>query len=261
MAYNLTFPQTGAALVYGGSGGAGSAICEALAQAGTPVAFTYFSGVRRGEATLLRLKEIGVPCQSYALDGRDTQAVAAMTEQVVETFGGLHTVITASGPRIDFMPIGDMPPDRWRHYLEADATATFNVVHATLPHLRASQGSLTACVTFANRRVLDYDGSSAVPNAAVESLVKQLAAEEGPRGVRANAVGLGWIDVGVGAADTEQSDHPSFGPEGLAQLRAKIRLGRPGTGPELAAAVVFLASQQASYITGQIVSVDGGSST
>jgi NAD(P)-dependent dehydrogenase (short-subunit alcohol dehydrogenase family) len=202
-----------------------------------------------------------VPSQSYSIDGRDADVVAAMTAQVVETFGGLHTVIVASGPLIDFRPIGDMAPDRWRHYMEADATAIFNVVHATLPHLRASRGSFTACVTFANRRVLDYDGASAVPKAAVESLVKQLAAEEGSRGVRANAVGLGWIEVGVGAADTEQSAHPSLGDEGLARLLAGIRLGRPGTGPELAAAVVFLASQQASYITGQIITVDGGSTT
>jgi NAD(P)-dependent dehydrogenase (short-subunit alcohol dehydrogenase family) len=93
----------------------------------------------------------------------------------------------------------------------------------------------------------------------VESLVKQLAAEEAARGVRANAVGLGWIDVG--APDIEQSAHSALGPEGVAQLLAGIRMGQPGTGPELAAAVVFLASQQASYITGQILTVDGGSST
>lgn len=259
MTYELSFPDTGAALVFGGSGGAGAAICEALALAGTPVAFTYFRGARRGEETLQRLKALGVPCQSYQVDGRDTAAVAGMVDQVVQTFGGLHSVITASGPLIDFMPIGDMSPDAFRGYLEGDATAIFNVIHAGLPHLRASGGSVTTCVTFANRRVLDYDGASAVPKAAVESLIKQLAAEEGPRGVRANAVGLGWIEVGVGAADTEQSAHAAFGPEGVEKLRAMTRLGRPGTGPELAAAVVFLASRQASYITGQIITVDGGS--
>lgn len=261
MSVELTFPVQGAALVVGGSGGAGSMICQTLARAGTPVAFTYYKGSKRADATLAAIKEIGVACSAHAIDGSDSGAVKKLVGEVVARYGGLHTAIYAAGPLIDFLPVSEAQPEQWLRFMNSDAASVFNLAHATMPHLRKAQGSFTACVTFANRRVLDCDGLSAAPKAAVESLIRQLAAEEGKYGVRANSVGLGWIDVGVGNAQTEHSLHTTFGPAALDYLRQIIRLqGRPGTGQEFANAVVFFASQQASYITGQAVMVDGGGS-
>ena len=261
MSLQISFPSTGAALVFGGSGGSGSMICQTLARAGTPVAFTYNRGKKRADETMTKLREIGVAAMADAVDGSDAAAVKTFVDRVATEHGGLHTVIYAAGPLIDFLPLADATPVQWQRFMTADAGSLFNLAHAAMPHLRKARGSLTACVTFANRRVLDYDGLSAAPKAAVESLIRQIAAEEGKHGVRANSVGLGWIDVGVGNADSEHSLHSTFGEAGLNHLRATIRLeGRPGTGQEFANAVVFFASQQASYITGQAVMVDGGGS-
>jgi 3-oxoacyl-[acyl-carrier protein] reductase len=260
MGLQLTFPAEGGAFVFGGSGGAGSAICQMLAEAGTPVAFTYHRGKVRAEATEAEVRSRGQNCAIYQLDGADATAVEAAVNSAAEQFGGLHTVIYAGGPQIDFLPIADVPAHSFRSSIEAEVISVHNLVRAGVPHLRQSGGSFTACVTFAIRRVLDRDGLSAVPKAAIESMVRQVAAEEACHRVRANCVGLGWIDVGLGAAPgvSDNSLREAFGKEAMEALLQIIRLGRPGTGMELASAVLFFASQQASYLTGQTVMADGG---
>jgi 3-oxoacyl-[acyl-carrier protein] reductase len=261
MSIELHFPAQGAALVFGGSGGAGSVICQTLARAGVSVAFTYHRGMQRAEQTLARLRDMGAPTSAHQVDGADSDAVQSLVDGIANQYGGLHSIIYAAGPIIDFVPLANATPEQWLRFMNSDAAAVFNLAHAAMPYLRKSKGSITACVTFANRRVLDYDGLSAAPKAAIESLLRQIAAEEGQNGVRANAVGLGWINVGVGSPDSDHSVFESFGDAGLDKLKQLIRLeGRPGTGQELANAVVFLASQQASYITGQVLMVDGGAS-
>lgn len=260
MAFELTFPSQGAALVFGGSGGAGAAICEALARAGCTVAFTYFRGTARAEATLSKLRALGARCSSHTVDARDHAAVQTLARQVAVTYGGIHTAICAAGPSLVFQPVSEVSFEKWRENVDTDLHGVFNMVQATVPHLRQSKGSFTALVTFANRRMLALDGVSAQPKAAVESLIRQVACEEGAYGVRANAVGLGGINVGMGAVGGgETSIADEFGQDALDFLRSIIRLeGRLGTGEEVANAVTFLASQQASYITGQTVLVDGG---
>ena len=245
----------------GGSGGVGSYICQTLARAGTPVAFTYNKSRKRRDATLAKLKEIGVSCSVHALDGGAAAAVKALVEQTVATYGGLHSVIYAAGPIVDFVPLSEVQPEKWQQFMSSDAGSVFNLVHAAMPHLRKVRGSFTACVTFANRRVLDCDGLSAAPKAAVESMMRQIAAEEGKYGVRANSVGLGWIDAGVGASESDHSLRESIGEGAMKHLGDIVYpQNRPGTGQEFANAVVFFASQQASYITGQAIMVDGGGS-
>lgn len=263
MSVELTFPAQGAALVVGGSGGVGAYICQTLARAGSPVAFTYHRSKKRGDETLAKVKAIGRPCSVHGLDGSDAEAVKALVEETAATYGGLHTVIYAAGPIVDFLPLADAAPEQWLRFMNSDAAAVFNLAHYAMPHLRKSRGSFTACVTFANRRVLDCDGLSAAPKAAIEALIRQVAAEEGKHGVRANSVGLGWIDAGVGASSAE-SDHSlrdAFGEAAMQYLTQIARLeNRPGSGQEFANTVVFLASQQASYVTGQAIMVDGGGS-
>ena len=117
----------------------------------------------------------------------------------------------------------------------------------------------------ANHRTLDTDGLSAIPKAAVESLVRQIAAEEAVHGIRANAVPIGWIGGFASSFDEARAYTAGMsGPEGpptralMERLMSWIRMGRPGTGEEAANIVAFLASRQASYVTGCLIPADGG---
>lgn len=258
----LSFPSQGAVAVFGGSGGGGSAICRAFADAGCAVAFTWHSNeerTREMESSLGTSAKV----KAYQLDIADSDRTNATVQAMREDFGDIHTVVYAAGPRWEILNIADVRPAAYRDVVNAELVGFFNIVHATMPILRKNAGNIVACVTFANHRVLPFDGQSASPKAGIESLVKQLAWEEAAQGVRVNAVGLGWMNFGLGeiGGGTRSLLQGDLGRQLAAEFGSKVPLGhRPGTGPELAAAVTFMASQQAGYITGQCLLVDGGMS-
>jgi 3-oxoacyl-[acyl-carrier protein] reductase len=269
MAFNLTLPKNGAVLVFGGSGGAGSAIVRGFAKTGAKVAFTYRTNKRKAETIVAELTTGGGTVSASQVDITDLAAVKRAVDEVVVKYGLVHCVVYASGPQWDSsLQMCDVPPDTFEFLIKSELIGFFNIIHSTISQLRAHRGVLVACTTFANQRAFDRDGQSAVPKAGIESFVRQIAAEEAQNGIRANVVGLGWFNFGMGALDgTEtQLDDPGrtqipgdAGAEAVAWMTSRIRLGnRPGRGEELANTVVFLASEQASYITGQLLCVDGG---
>ncbi|GAA0949002.1 hypothetical protein GCM10009558_064820 [Virgisporangium aurantiacum] len=146
-------------------------------------------------------------------------------------------------------------PEQFRDQLTADAVGFFTLVSAVLPALRESRGSLVAVTTAATRRYPVRDGLSAGPKGAIEALVRGIAAEEGRFGVRANCVGPGMTTDGMAVRLIANGD---LDDAALDAARNNIPLGRFGTADDVAAAVTFLASEQARYITGQKLDVDGG---
>ena len=254
-----SYPENGAVLVFGGSGGVGSAICEVFAQAGCPVAFTWFSGVARAEGTASTLAATGVEFSSHRVDVRDRSAIEAVVTEVVARYGGIHSVVCASGHRILFENVADVSESRWRHNFDVDLHGTFHILQLTIPHLRKSRGSFTALSTLAAHRVIPQDAISSCAKAAVEMLVRQVASEEGIHGVRANTVALGAIHAGMGDVNSDSFAEGSPDMEAIGIIMKSIRLGgRPGTAREVADTVAFLASARAAYITGQTIVVDGG---
>ena len=243
----------------GGSGGLGLAITRMLASRGSDVAITYRSRAEAGAAVaesaagLGRARLVARPRPRRAHRSRPTPI--EVVAQVVAQHGGLHTVVYAAGPPVPMTHLSAVEPEAMAAQLTADAAGFFAVVRPALPHLRECEGSIVAVTTAATARFPVRDGLSSAPKAAVEAMVRALAAEEGRYGVRVNAVGPGMLTDGMAA---RLIDSGELSEEALAVTRRNIPLRRFGTATDIAEAVCFLASDRAGFISGQKLDVDGG---
>ena len=245
----------GAALVTGGSGGIGAAIATLLAEDGWDVALSYNRNRDAAEATAEKLRALGRKAETFSIDLRDDSAVLASVDGVAERFGGIGALITAHGPFVKMLHISKIGPAVMRETIEADLFAAYNVIHAAIPHLRKTRGSLVALATAAMRRYASTDILSVAPKAAIEAVTRGVAVEEGRFGVRANTVGVGLLEDGMFQALV---DAGSFTKEFLDISRSHIALRRFGSSRDVAETVRFLVSDKAAYITGQTLMVDGG---
>lgn len=240
-----------AALVIGGSGGLGAAICRALAAEWGHVLIGYRSGVERAEELA---KEIDGHAAPVRCDLSDTESIAAAIARAAATGEGLGAVVFAGGVPIAQPFVSEITEAAWREVFEIELLGFTRVVSAALPELRKAGGAIVAVSSVANYSYPPGDALSSVPKAAIESLCRAVAKEEGRANIRANAVAPGIIDAGLGA----QFLKDLYSPEVWETQRRRIALRRFGTGEEIAEAVAFLASDRARYITGQTLIVDGG---
>jgi NAD(P)-dependent dehydrogenase (short-subunit alcohol dehydrogenase family) len=248
------FPN-GVALVVGGSGGIGGAIAEALAGAGVTLAITYRNNKDAADAVAEDIRSHGGTCSVHRVDLADLGSVNDCLDALVEEHGSIHTIAHAAGTHIDQPYISQTTPEQWRNTMDWDVNGFFHVVHAALPLLRASKGSIVFVSSSGLRRFPPGDVLSVAPKGAIEALMRGIAREEGRHGIRANNVAVGVVDAGMFPKLIER------GELSQAWIDAAMRntpLRRFGTPKEIADAVVFLASERARYITGQTLFVDGG---
>lgn len=240
----------GIAVVTGGSGGIGTAITRRLAAAGVKVAITYRS-TRPDDL----MAELGSSVEGHHLDVRDDAAARALAEDLSSRHGGVHTVVHSAGPHVPMVHLSRVPVEQFARQVDQDLVGFFTVATAFLPALRESSGSLTVITSAATRRYPLRDGLSAAPKGGVEALARGLAAEEGRFGVRVNSVGPGMLWDGMSARLMASGD---LDQRALDAAMSNIPLRRFGSADDIAHAVVFLASPQAGFITGQKLDVDGG---
>jgi NAD(P)-dependent dehydrogenase (short-subunit alcohol dehydrogenase family) len=134
---------------------------------------------------------------AQAMNMADTGSIQAAMDRVIAECGGIHGLAIGAGPMVSFEKLMDFPVEEAVRFVNEDAMGYFRLFHAVTPLLRANGGgSITTCSTFANRRILVYDGISPLSKGSVEAMVRYVAAEEGPNNIRCNAVGIGWIQPG-----------------------------------------------------------------
>lgn len=246
--------RSGGALVTGGSGGIGAAICEMLAQRGTSVAFTYRSNAEVAEAVADSVRAAGVDTHIGNPALEDPDELRAFADEAAGLLGGLHTVISAAGPHVPQMYLSQTDPDLFARQIDADVVGAFNLTVAVLPHLRANGGNIVYVTTAATTVFPKRDALSSIPKGAVESLMRAVAVEEGRFGVRANCVGPGMLEDGMAARLMAEG---YLDDRALEEARINIPLGRFGKATDIAEAACFLASDAANYISGQKLDIDG----
>ncbi|WP_054814576.1 SDR family NAD(P)-dependent oxidoreductase [Nocardia arizonensis] len=247
--------REGAALVLGASGGLGRAIARLLLERGSHLGLTYHRDPTRLDPLTERAAELGRTARTWQLDLIDADRTAQVVAQVAADLGGIHTLIYAAGPHVPMVHLSRIAPADLARQLHVDTAGFFAAAHAALPHLRASGGSIVAVTSAATARYPVRDGLSATPKAAVEALVRGIAAEEGRFGVRANCVGPGMTLDGMAERLVDSGD---LDGRALDVARGNIPLRRFGDAEDIAEAVCFLASDRADFITGQKLDVDGG---
>ncbi|HCV33436.1 MAG TPA: dehydrogenase [Acidimicrobiaceae bacterium] len=247
--------MTGAALVVGGSGAIGGAICRAIAARGSDVAITARSGADSARNVAADVEGLGNRSLVLEVDLDEPESLAGAVQKTVDYFGSLDTLVYAAGVLPDQMWCSTVDTGKFRAHLVSEAVGCFASISYAIPHLRETAGSVVAVTSVAVRRNVLRDVLSASPKAAIEALIRSIAAEEGRYGLRANAVGVGLLADGMAQ---KLVDSGGVAAEAMRETEAALPMRRLGKAVEIAEVVSFLASPSASYVTGQVIDVDGG---
>lgn len=247
-----TCMQGKVALITGGNSGIGRGIVHRFVRAGATVAFVG-RNQKKGEAVLAEVHELEGQGAFFAVDLADESAVIKLVDDVGNRFGRLDVVVNNAGigSRRGGIEKSDPPGVRWQKLRGPNVDSTYFVSAYTLPLLARSGGG--AIVNISSTATLHGNwGLYGVAKAAVEALTRSFAVEGAPHGIRVNCVSPGWI------ATKEDEELSAAGTAGGEWAMPPSLFNRMGTPAEIAAAVLFLASDDASFVTGQTLIVDGG---
>ena len=237
------------ALVTGAARGIGKAIALKFAAEGANVAFTDLVIDENGKQTEEELLALGVKAKGYASNAADFEQSAQVVNQVKEEFGSIDILVNNAGITKDGLMLR-MTEAQWDAVIGVNLKSAFNFIHACTPiMMRQRGGSIINMASVVGVHGNAGQANYAASKAAMIALAKSVAQEMGPKGVRANAIAPGFIDTAMTQALSD---------EVRKEWTSKIPLRRGGTVEDISSCALFLASDMSSYISGQVIQVDGG---
>jgi 3-oxoacyl-[acyl-carrier protein] reductase len=237
------------ALVTGAGRGVGREIAAALAREGAAVAINYRSSRQDAESLVAEITAAGRKAKAYAADVADFSAVKAMTDAVVQDFGGLDILINNAGLALRQRFV-ETRPDDWKRQIDACLYGAIHCCHAAAPHLEAAKNGRIVAVIGDSSRVGESGlAIVAAARAGVVALMKSLAREFGRSGTTCNTVSLGLVET------DHDKDWVEANREKLVKLYPVRRLGQAN---DVVPMVTLLASPHSGWITGQVISISGG---
>lgn len=240
-------------LITGAGIGIGAATARAFAAAG------YLSIVtdvleKEGEAVAASIRSDSNEAEYHYLDVTDTKAVDLLVSDIQNRYGPIHTIVANAGIARR-VPLEELTDEKWDELMDVDLKGVMRVCRAAAPAMReAGRGSIVALSSIMGTAYgWDEHVHYSSAKAGVGGLVRSLAVELSEDGVRVNGIAPGYIRT----AQALSNEH-SLGPKGLEEAESFIPLGRAGEPEDIADVAVFLSSDSARYITGQVLTVDGG---
>jgi 3-oxoacyl-[acyl-carrier protein] reductase len=238
------------ALVTGASRGIGRAVAVALARGGATVALNYAGNEAAAREALGLVERAGAArARLLRFDVADPAACAGAVDEVVGELGGLHVLVNNAGIAVDQL-VMRLKDEDWQRQLDVNLSGAFHLIRAaTRPMMKQRAGSIVNLTSVVGEMGNAGQAAYAATKAGLIGLTKSVARELASRGIRVNAVAPGFIDT----------DMTTVLPEAARQkMTEMIPLGRLGSAEDVAAAVAWLCSDQASYVTGEVLRVNGG---
>lgn len=237
------------ALVTGASKGIGKAIAIRYAEQGANVAFTYLSSVEQGQALEQELAAKGIKAKGYRSDAADYAQAEKLINDVVAYFGSLDVLVNNAGITMDNLLLR-MNEQAWDCVINVNLKSCFNTVKAvTKQMMKQRGGSIINMTSVVGLKGNAGQSNYAASKAGIIGFTKSVALELGSRGIRSNAIAPGFIETEMTGKLDEKT---------VQSWRDAIPLKRGGKPEDVADACVFLGSDMSSYISGQVIQVDGG---
>ena len=237
------------ALITGAARGIGKAISLRMAAEGADIAFTDLVIDEIGQETEKEIAALGVKCKGYASNAADYAQTEAVVAQVKEEFGHIDILVNNAGITKDGLMLR-MTEAQWDAVINVNLKSAFNFIHALVPiMMRQRCGSIINMASVVGVHGNAGQSNYAASKAGLIALAKSVAQEMGSRGIRANAIAPGFIETAMTAALPDEVRR---------EWTQRIPLRRGGTVDDIANVATFLASDMSSYVTGQVIQVDGG---
>lgn len=241
--------QSKTALVTGASKGIGRSIALKFAEQGANVAFTYLSSVEQGQALEAELAAKGVKAKGYRSDASDFAQADKLINDVIADFGSLDILVNNAGITMDNLLLR-MNEEAWDRVINVNLKSCFNTVKAaTKQMMKQKSGSIINMTSVVGLKGNAGQANYSASKAGIIGFTKSVALELGSRGVRSNAIAPGFIETEMTGKLDEKT---------VQGWRDAIPLKRGGSPEDVANACVFLGSDMSSYMTGQVLQVDGG---